>query len=221
MISPDNLGAAVSYAFANSLTFAHVVGTGNMLTVHVGSGGSSAPTGVTYAGAALTSGVTVGGPQGHSSLWHKKAPASGTNNVVVTFLASTAIVGLANSWNGVNQTTPTGGTNSTRASGVTSINRDVVTVADDLVVDIVTNKTTAVLTPAGGQTQVAVYSANAPACGVSYKLATGTPTNLAWSTPLVGDKTMCAIALKPAPPPPMAFVGIGGLFMGATGGTIR
>lgn len=130
---------------AASTTFAHTVSGANTLLVVTTHGYWAASTtatctGVTYAGAAMTSagaGVrqTVGGLSIFSQAWYKIAPAAGANNIVVTFSAApTAYANGGISFTGADQTTGINGyttngasTGATLAVTVTSNSGDMTT----------------------------------------------------------------------------------------------
>lgn len=93
-------------------------GSDRLLLVQTYSTGA-ATTAVSYAGAGLTNYASGGS----MVLWRKTAPATGTNNVVMTCGAYNTILWSFSDWNGVDQTTPLGtqvtgsGTSTTPASG--------------------------------------------------------------------------------------------------------
>lgn len=90
-----------------STTVALTVGSGASRVLFVGVlsiSGATAPSSVTYAGAAMTlikSGTFIGSDT--QFLYALLAPASGANNIVVTFAASTAMYVLGASYSGMNQ----------------------------------------------------------------------------------------------------------------------
>ncbi len=113
----------------SSLTWSHTcTGADLVLIVGVstrGDDGDAVPDGVTYNGVAMT---LIDG-QGFatvlfSSLWQLKAPATGANNVVVSWTTNTVrVVGGSMSFTGVDQTNPidsdNGATGSSTAPSVT------------------------------------------------------------------------------------------------------
>lgn len=105
----------------STLTFNHTVGslTNGILMAFPGSEAVASPvtaSGITYAGSSLTqvtsalsSGTSAGGLIALTTdAWRKLAPASGSNNVVVTFGGVALVVAHSGSFQGVDQTTPTG-----------------------------------------------------------------------------------------------------------------
>lgn len=105
---------ATSDTNSTSLTYAHSVAGSSDLVLWVNvddfaSSGSADPTGITYAGAALTkiSNYSVAYSTNNKvSLWRKIAPATGSNNVVVTHGVTNDITAMSISYSGVDQTTP-------------------------------------------------------------------------------------------------------------------
>ena len=98
-----------------SLTYAHsVAGTTNLaiwcaVTSFRSQANRADPTSLTYAGAALSKiGSFLGGSGNDNvcSLWVRAAPATGSNNVVVTHSQSHDITAMTVSYSGVDQTTP-------------------------------------------------------------------------------------------------------------------
>ncbi|MBI9087201.1 MAG: DUF2341 domain-containing protein, partial [Desulfobacterales bacterium] len=124
---------------ATSLTWSHTVasGTNRVLFVELAIDGLGAPaSSVTYGGVALTQ---VGRTAGNHAveIWRLVNPAVGTANVLVNFSASTAATGGATTYNGVDQTTPTGtyvgntGTGTTASVVVSSATNDLVIDAEN------------------------------------------------------------------------------------------
>lgn len=111
----DAASAGTSGTAVASLTYAHTCsGSNRLLFVVVGYGDTPANayevTGITYNAVAMTrSWVKHGTAWVHNEGWYLINPATGANNVIVTFTNSVfqcASGGV--SFNGVNQTTPTG-----------------------------------------------------------------------------------------------------------------
>jgi len=112
---------------AGSLTWSHTVsGSSRLLIVGVTVDDVTQQniTGVTYAGTAMTKIGTAAAAAGtQTTLWQLVAPATGANNVVATSsISTTPTMGVAMSFNGVDQTTPVGtpGTN-TNTNGTSSV----------------------------------------------------------------------------------------------------
>ena len=143
-------------------TFAHDSGTGDNRLLIVKVNSTAAVSAVTYAGVALTntdgaaSAMTVTNATSGSitSIWKLVAPASGTNNVVVTVSSSYLYV-IAETWTGVHQTTPLGtfgsatGNDTTPTVTITSATDEVVT---DAVAAASLTRANTVITVGSGQT---------------------------------------------------------------------
>lgn len=120
--STENSGA--------SITWAHTVaGTNRGLLVSVSGTSQAAASGVTYNGVAMTNvGHTQEPTTGKRvSIWKLIAPATGTNNIVVSFASPVAAVCGAISFQNVHQTTLTG----TYASATGNSSAPAVTVTSD------------------------------------------------------------------------------------------
>lgn len=108
---------------ATSLTYSYTMGSvsNGMLFVGVWNSGPATPT-VTYGGVAMILVKSVvwffGG--GLNMLFALKAPASGANNVVVTYGASQLIISSASSYSGMIQSVTPDATTSTSSSGTTT-----------------------------------------------------------------------------------------------------
>jgi hypothetical protein len=102
-------------SFASSFTVSHTTGGSNrliMTAVAPSYSNSGVPTGVTYAGAALTGAPSSPATDGNNYrlyVFYKKAPASGANNVVVSMSPTSQFVsGGSSSYKDVDQTTTFG-----------------------------------------------------------------------------------------------------------------
>lgn len=134
LASPGWAAIAVDNSTAGgttSGTFAHTVNsnTDGLLTVcagtHVAAG--VVVSGVTYNGVAMTKAIELADPTFTnvlSSLWYLKMPATGTNNVVITFSGTVNRFGVgAVSFTGVDQTTPiSNATSASNTAGDSTIN---------------------------------------------------------------------------------------------------
>ncbi|MFI3186795.1 MAG: DUF4347 domain-containing protein [Methylococcaceae bacterium] len=118
----------------NSLTWSHTVnsGTNRVLFVELSINGVSAiANSVTYGGVSMTLVGRAGGNHG-IEIWRLINPTVGTANVVASLAGATPVAGGAATFNGVNQTTPTGtfvsatGTSTTASVTVASATGDVV-----------------------------------------------------------------------------------------------
>lgn len=149
----DSANSGSTVAQATSLTFSHTCsGSSRILIVGVvAEGAHTGITGVTYNGVALTKQTGVNQGSYSASLWYLVAPATGSNNVVVSVGTNKYLRAGSISLTGAAQSSPIDGSNT--ASGVTSTPSVSVTtsVANSWVIDVVESETqtTAV---GGGQT---------------------------------------------------------------------
>jgi len=112
-------GTASSFTYAHNCTGTNL---GLFVVIRGGGGEGDRVTGVTYAGAAMTR-LQYYNPGGEGIyVYYKIAPATGSNNVVVTCSASSFIQVGSISYRGVNQTTLTEGltTNTATATSITT-----------------------------------------------------------------------------------------------------
>lgn len=121
----------------SSKTFSHTCSTASNRVLYVLAGCSTSTiSGVTYNGVAMTRAVQVNLQSSWSELWYLVAPATGTNNVVITCAGSNSITGGAVSYINAAQT---GQPDATHADGaqtgsVTSYSQSITTVtANDMV----------------------------------------------------------------------------------------
>lgn len=143
-------------AAANTDTWSHT-NAGNYLVVGVAMLGVANVTGITYNGVALTllGSKTSAGSLLRVELWGLAAPFVGAANIVVSLDGSIAFAGVASSWGGVHQTSPTEGFNSATATNVGAADAtvDVTTVADNCVVVDVMASSDGSVTVGAGQTE--------------------------------------------------------------------
>ena len=122
---------------ATSLSFSHTVvsGSNQVLFVSVGIDGAGSPvSSMTYGGLAMTKIGQASGNHG-VEIWRLTAPIVGTANVVMNFIGTTAAVAGATTYDGVNQTTPSGAL--THASGTgTTASLTVSSAVGELVMDV-------------------------------------------------------------------------------------
>src|SRR2546425_4783859 len=153
--SSGTSGSAASFTFALTTS-----GASRLLVVGVTirTDAAQTVTSVTYNGAALTFvRADAVGASVRSELWYRVAPATGSNNVVVTLSASAKAAAGAISFTGVDQTTPVDAQNGATGTSVTP-SVTVTTVTDGAwVVDAAAFRSTGVGVPTGnagaGQTQ--------------------------------------------------------------------
>lgn len=171
--------------------------------------GNNAPTSVTYNGVSMTQlGLqAVAGYGGRQvTRYGLVNPASGTNNVVLTF-ASDGLDGvlIVHSYSGVNQTTPTGTTVTDEGGSGDTVTVDASSASGELVVDallIAFEADSMTVTAGAGQTE----SANLDSTGLAGTYVGGavsrkdgeTTTTMSW-TPSTGKNwALLATPLKPA-----------------------
>jgi len=155
-------GTARSDQAVSSTTFSHTCGTGLnrllLVAVNTQGGGTNANhTAVTYAGTALTKQVTGRGANNNidGTMWYMVAPATGTNNVVVTFdVTMTYInVAVASVFNAAQ--TSSIRTSATAAITGTSATNSATTVAVDYQVSMVGKANTSTnMHPNSGDTEI-------------------------------------------------------------------
>src|SRR3990167_2146405 len=90
-------GPSLTFAWNNSAS-------ADMLLVGVSSVQQTTPTGITYAGAALTQIGAQNSTSNRVSIWFKANPAAGNNNVVVSYAADTSLSGGATGFSGSDTT---------------------------------------------------------------------------------------------------------------------
>ena len=108
-------GTYAANTTGTSLTFAFNNVAGDVIYVAgYNFAGTNTVTGVTYAGGALVQVANQNGAAGRNDravdCWRRVAPATGSNNVVVSSSSSTVMRYSAISYSGVDQTTPENGT---------------------------------------------------------------------------------------------------------------
>jgi hypothetical protein len=136
-ITSNGTSSSSSSTNTNTLTWAHTVasGTNRALFVELAIDGLGAPvTGVTYDGVAMT---FVGRTSGNHAveIWSLVNPTVGTANVVVNFGGNTAVAAGATTFNGVDQTSPTGTYVGAWGNSMES-SVDVSSATGDLVIDV-------------------------------------------------------------------------------------
>lgn len=106
-----------------SMTFAFNNVSGDCVVVYARNTNGASPSGVTYAGVAMTLVVSADNGADHRhNLYVLTSPATGSNNVVISYAAGQGFIdAMAASYTGVNQASPTGTTDNTdTASGTTT-----------------------------------------------------------------------------------------------------
>lgn len=189
---------------ASTVTVAHATSTSSdrLIIVGVSTFSSQAntayriPSGVTYAGAAMTSigSITDASPAQHTvSLWYRIAPATGTNNIIATFPAnfSDCVVG-GTSFLNVHQTAPVGTMASANGSS-TAPSVDVTAAPSGIVIDTVVGDINGTLSVGTSQTsRWNIQTTNGYIRGGgSTELATSTSVTMSWT---LGSSQRWAIA---------------------------
>jgi hypothetical protein len=208
-----------------SITWAHTcTGANRLLTVHLGcTGNSSTPlTSGTYNGVALVSSAqTFDNFAGWTRTFYLVNPSEGTNNVVLT--TGTGISNgraISRSWTGVDQANPVGAC----VVGIglsTTPSLTVPSASGEVIVDTVGANTTRITGATASQTDPKLSDASPARAGNAYK-AGETSVTLSWS---VSSLTLAwvehGLPIKPYVVSGISLPGVGGLFLGKTGGLIR
>lgn len=180
-----------------SLTWAHTcTGSNRGLVVGVGNYGTTIVS-VTYNSVSMTSeGGIIESSSGEVEQFSLIAPATGSNNIVVSFVDSVDAVAGGVSVTGANQTDLCG-TQATAIGNDTAPTVNVTSAVDELVVDV-TENWTGVLTVGSGQTErwnTGITNIN---CGGSTEPGATTVT-MSWSKTDSTDWAIAGISIKAAP----------------------
>ena len=196
-------GAATANAGASTLSFSHTVGaagTNRIMIVGVSleTTGTTQVNGVTYNGVGLT---RIGFRELgliRAEMWQLLAPATGTHTVTVTTAASVRFAAGAESFTGVDQTTPHGTFQSASGNGVTSSLTVIGGSTGELVVDVLGRDDPSNASVATGQTQRWNQKTNR-ASGASSTKPGATSVTMTWTvTGGANDWVLGAISLRPA-----------------------
>ena len=186
-----------SIGSGTSLTFAHSVSAQSDRVIVVGiSTGGAHPTGITYNGVALTRLAGTSSLSVYGSIWYLTAPATGSNNVVVSLANASHIIAGATNFYHVDQATPLSNAATLARLDVDSGSIDITTTAGDFVVDALTLNTTNNVTFGAGQTErwdQASFSAKGAG---STEVATGTTTTMSWTLPVSTAATVAYSAAR-------------------------
>lgn len=133
--------ASKSQDSSTTNTFAHTVSGSNRIILVGCMTTNGTITGVTYNGVALTQVIdnTTGGTTfNHMYLFYLIAPATGTNNVIVTSSGSGSVYAASSSYTGVAQTSPIDGTSATTTTTAGTFSKSVTTtIANDWIIGYV------------------------------------------------------------------------------------
>jgi hypothetical protein len=202
-IAYDAVSGAANANVTTTNTWAHTcTGANGLLIVVAGNFGSTAISGVTYGGDALTYlyKVDYAGTCRHE-VWYKVAPKTGANNIVITYGATQSgsyPSAGAVSFTGVNQSTPLGTSKTASGVGTTPAVSGISSATGELVIDSICLDSTVTATPTAGQTQTVangnygnnkVYS--------SYKDGAAS-VDMSWTRSTTGYWTAGGVSIKPA-----------------------
>lgn len=155
------------------------------------------PSSVTYNSISMTKLSSSTNGNTYSAIYYLVAPATGANDVVVTFSSTmdSVIVGAA-SWSNVDQTTPLGTVATNTGSGANP-SISVTAAVGDIVVDVVSHAFSTAPTVDGSQSQLwNRVPAGSPNRGfASRETAAGTPVSMDW-TVSAGDWASVGVAIK-------------------------
>lgn len=133
--------ASKSQDSSTTNTFAHTCAGSNRIILVGCMTTNGTITGVTYNGVSLTQAIdnTTGGSTfNHIYLFYLIAPATGTNNVIVTSSGSGSVYAASASYTGVAQTSPIDGTSATTTTTTGAFSKSVTTsVANDWIIGYV------------------------------------------------------------------------------------
>ena len=186
----------------SSITLSHDGGTGTnrMLVVQIAEQYSISVSSVTYNGVSLTKlGAQLdGGSSIQSEMWYLIAPATGVNNVVITFSSFTDAVVRAVNLTGVNQTTPFGVLSKTASAYGTTVSLTPASNAGDFILD---QMTAYAATPSvtAGQTLIgSAATSGLRNMADAYKTGTAGTTTVSYSASTSAWLSLMAVAVKPA-----------------------
>jgi hypothetical protein len=210
-IALDTTSDSGAQASVSTFSWTHIVGNGlanSILIVAVGASDAANAnntnvSSVTYGGVALTRGphITESGAGNGAEIWYLIAPAAGSASIQVTLVGSCATSHAAGvSLSGVNQTTPTDGSNTTNAGQSLSI---ATTVDGDWIFDaaaVGTGNTGRINGFGAGQTALFPTSGTATQ-GASYS-GPDTPAgtfSTSFTTSGFTQEAYVSLAIQPAP----------------------
>lgn len=171
-------------AGATSKTWAHTCsGSDRILIVFVTlspGAGALDPTSITYNGVALSKLGSVDGSSSRIGLWYLIGPATGTNNIVVTFASATAWYSWAGSFTGV-QTIQNVTSLATFPSTSSSISVPSTSGVGNMVIDgVLYTSNNQGLTAGANQTEFYNFQTN-NSQGSSYESSATTNTTMSWT----------------------------------------
>ncbi len=187
---------------SSPLTWSHTcAGSERLLVVGVAMnpGSSGSVSGVTYNGAALTpAGLAIGDASDDEvSFWNLIAPATGTNNIIVTVSGSVSgMVAGAVSFTGAHQTVPLGGlvTNSASSDPFASVTAS--SEAGGIVVDMVSWTLGETASAGSGQTSHVNASGGGSVLGAGSTKAGAASVLMSWSLSNAVHWCIAALPIK-------------------------
>jgi len=212
-ITFDAVSSVTQTTAASSTTLSHTIGTarGNRLlivavSVHIATGPPTTLTGVTYAGVSMTQVTTAlysaANPQVRTYTFRLVNPATGTNNIVVSYASPTLAVVGGTSYFGVNQDNPIQASNTATGSSTSPSVSVMVTGTGRVVFGHVGGHRTNTWTITGGSGQNNRWAQE----GQLYKgrgsdkldVAAGS-VSMSWTTDRVASWVCSAVVINPAP----------------------
>ncbi|HJT91850.1 MAG TPA: hypothetical protein VJ777_07895 [Mycobacterium sp.] len=205
---------------AGSVTWSHTI-SGSDRFLLVGCTNSDTLTwSATYNSVSMGTPIINADPNRPLVLWGLVAPATGANNIVVSWTdGNREPYCIASSYTGVDQSTPYDTPPAPTDAGGTSTSLNVTSATNDMVVDyaVMSVGVTTLTVTAGGQTELQQQVGNAApgnAMGSSYK-AGATTTTMSWSWSGFSSYNQWGINLNAAGAPPASTCTGGMLTMGA------
>lgn len=207
MIAYDNATNSAETT-GTSKTFSHTC-TGANLWLGVGDtsylSANDACTGMTYAGVSMASMQNVASATTRQWYYGLIAPATGANNVVISFNASTASQASAHSYTGCGQTSQPDASGSTFTNLGTTLSKSLTTTADNCWIVGTAQNTAAGMSAHTGTTQ----RTGAAGFGAFDNNAALTPPgsfSLGVDTAGAGTITLCVATIAPPAPPAAAVI---------------
>lgn len=206
-IAFDAMATSTVVGTTTATTFAHTVGTGTDRALFVGVGyadDTDGITGVTYAGSAMTLAVSEINSYQRSYIYYMVAPASGTNNVVVTYAGTLSAddrggVGAV-SYTDVAQSSTINATSSySILTGVTQLAATVAVVSDNWIFNNFWWGGSGTNTVGAGETKRWAFPATGTNNGSADKAMTATENfTTIWNGSASNSGNLTVVAFKPS-----------------------
>ena len=190
-----NASSEGSNGGATTLTISHAVQStygDRLVVVYAGTTTTTAPSGVTYAGVAMTKLVEVATTNTHGSIWYLVNPTTGTNNAVITYASGpTHSGGVVADYYYCNQDNPFSSSGSAFSNSSNDISiSDAVVRDDDLLIGMMYHLVTTDIQPGSGQTLHEMFTVNSnDTMAVSYERASGNTSSFSHSYDIDGAGT--------------------------------